>query len=586
MLVSGKIGGSKELVTLVHDVRLVPMSDRWTWTLANSREFSVASVRQLIDDKTLPDVDSKTRWIKYVPIKVDVLAWKVKSDSLPTRFNVSRRGGGTFLMRSSSLTRIGWPGIHYKIIAKVLANSLSKVINNIVSPEQTAFIASRHILNGPLILSGVIDWTWIKACLKSSRTSILVNGNPTSKFNVRRGLRQGDPLSPFFFVIIMEGLHVAISDSVCTGLIRGIKFGSLDVNLSHLLSADDVIIMSDWSSHDVENIIRIFKVFFLASGLKINIHKSSIYGAGVPPEEIHHMASNTGCSAGLFPITYLGLPIGSNMSLTANWKLLVDKFHSKLSSWKASLLSYGGHLTLLKTVLGSLGCGSTIRFWKDTCLGSSLLQFRYNRLFRLDRNEDCLISDHISNGLWEWYWSRDALCSRNTMYINHLLTEISYIEVREGMDKCIWDVSQYGNFIVGSLRCLIDDHTLPSLVSKTTWEKFLPRKCHEPNSEGSGSTWKAYMNAWVTGLFLLVLLEYPNGKGVVRVTSRGLDMALHWSGVGAAPLMSPRQDKTSEPLLYAGWMTGPYRVEDTTPGQNDDPVPSGIRAKSDRGGPK
>ncbi|GKD35184.1 putative RNA-directed DNA polymerase, eukaryota, reverse transcriptase zinc-binding domain protein, partial [Tanacetum coccineum] len=201
-----------------------------------------------------------------------------------------------------------------------------------------------------------ITWrTWIKACLKSSRTSILVNGSSTTEFNVRRGLRQGDPLSPFLFIIIMEGLHVAILDSVRTGLIRGIKIGYSDVNLSHLFFADDVIIMSDWSSHDVENIIRIFKVFFLDSGLKINIHNSSIYGVGVPPEEIHHMASNTGCSAGSFPITYLGFPIGSNMSLTANWKLLVDKFHSKLSSWKASLLSYGGRLTLLKTVLGSLG---------------------------------------------------------------------------------------------------------------------------------------------------------------------------------------------------------------------------------------
>ncbi|GKA17738.1 hypothetical protein Tco_0697575 [Tanacetum coccineum] len=81
----------EELVMLVHDVRLVPMSDQWSWTLANSGEFSVASVRQLIDDKTLPEVDYKTRWIKYVPIKVNVLAWKVKSNSLPTRFNVSHR---------------------------------------------------------------------------------------------------------------------------------------------------------------------------------------------------------------------------------------------------------------------------------------------------------------------------------------------------------------------------------------------------------------------------------------------------------------------------------------------------------------
>ncbi|GKA92962.1 putative RNA-directed DNA polymerase, eukaryota, reverse transcriptase zinc-binding domain protein [Tanacetum coccineum] len=237
----------------------------------------------------------------------------------------------TNLIHVTDFRPISLIGIQYKIIAKVLANRLSKVINNIVSPEQTAFIANRQILDGPLILSEVIDWykkikkkmllfkidfekafdsvswryldfmlcnlgfgitwrTWINSCLKSSRTFILVNGCSTTEFNVRRGLRQGDPLSPFLFIIIMEGLHVAILDSVRTGLIRGIKVGYSDVNLNHLFFADDVIIMSDWSSHDMENIIRIFKVFFLDSGLKINIHNSSIYGVGVPPEEIHHMA--------------------------------------------------------------------------------------------------------------------------------------------------------------------------------------------------------------------------------------------------------------------------------------------------------
>nr|GEZ00973.1 RNA-directed DNA polymerase, eukaryota [Tanacetum cinerariifolium] len=68
------------------------MSDRWIWALECSGDFSVASVRKVIDDKSLPEVDSKTRWIKYVPIKVNVHAWKVKTYSLPTRFNVSRRG--------------------------------------------------------------------------------------------------------------------------------------------------------------------------------------------------------------------------------------------------------------------------------------------------------------------------------------------------------------------------------------------------------------------------------------------------------------------------------------------------------------
>nr|GEW79803.1 RNA-directed DNA polymerase, eukaryota [Tanacetum cinerariifolium] len=83
---------SDELSALVHDVTLTPMSDRWIWALESSGDFSVAPVRKVIDDKSLLDVESKTQWIKYVPIKVNVHAWKVKTDSLPTMFNVSRRG--------------------------------------------------------------------------------------------------------------------------------------------------------------------------------------------------------------------------------------------------------------------------------------------------------------------------------------------------------------------------------------------------------------------------------------------------------------------------------------------------------------
>ncbi|GKA28019.1 RNA-directed DNA polymerase, eukaryota, reverse transcriptase zinc-binding domain protein [Tanacetum coccineum] len=80
------------LLVQVQDVNLVPVSDRWKWSLENSGDFSVASVRKMLDDKMLSDVTTKTRWIKLVPIKVNVHAWKVKIDSLPTRFNISRRG--------------------------------------------------------------------------------------------------------------------------------------------------------------------------------------------------------------------------------------------------------------------------------------------------------------------------------------------------------------------------------------------------------------------------------------------------------------------------------------------------------------
>ncbi|GKA66695.1 putative RNA-directed DNA polymerase, eukaryota, reverse transcriptase zinc-binding domain protein [Tanacetum coccineum] len=153
-------------------------------------------------------------------------------------------------------------GIHYKIIAKILANRLSKVIDKIVSKEQSTFIAGRQILDGPIILSEIIEWhkkrkkqllifkvdfekafdsiswnyldhildslgfglkwrSWIKTCLSSSRASILVNGSPTSEFSINRGLRQGDPLSPFLFILVMEGLHNAFADAVGNGLISG-----------------------------------------------------------------------------------------------------------------------------------------------------------------------------------------------------------------------------------------------------------------------------------------------------------------------------------------------------------------------------
>nr|GEX35750.1 RNA-directed DNA polymerase, eukaryota, reverse transcriptase zinc-binding domain protein [Tanacetum cinerariifolium] len=105
--------------------------------------------------------------------------------------------------------------------------------------------------------------------------------------------------------------------------------------------------------HEIETSVVFFKVqrFFILH----NIAKSNVYGIGVSSDDIIDMARVTGCASGTVPFIYLGLPIASNMNLIANWQSLIDPFRGKLSSSKANLLSIGGRLTLIKSVLGSIG---------------------------------------------------------------------------------------------------------------------------------------------------------------------------------------------------------------------------------------
>ncbi|GJT55644.1 RNA-directed DNA polymerase, eukaryota [Tanacetum coccineum] len=81
-----------QLVKIMEGFTLFDSKDRWRWSLEGCSEFTVASVRNLLDANSLPVVSSKTRWIKAVPIKVNIHAWKVKLDILPTRLNISKRG--------------------------------------------------------------------------------------------------------------------------------------------------------------------------------------------------------------------------------------------------------------------------------------------------------------------------------------------------------------------------------------------------------------------------------------------------------------------------------------------------------------
>ena len=113
--------------------------------------------------------------------------------------------------------------------------------------------------------------------------------------------------------------------------------------------------MGEWSLLNAMNLSRILTCFHLASGLKVNYNKSKLYGIGVNLLELNSLASTIGRLPSHFPCTYLGLPIGAKMSRCANWNKIIEKFQMKLSSWKSKTLSFGGRLTLIKSILGSLG---------------------------------------------------------------------------------------------------------------------------------------------------------------------------------------------------------------------------------------
>lgn len=79
-----------------------------------------------------------------------------------------------------------------------------------------------------------------------------------------------------------------------------------------------------------------------------------MFGVGVSMRETSRMAAPLGCEPATLPFTYLGVPVGANMNLKKNWQPIIDRFNGKLSSWKAKSLSFGGRLTLIKSVLGNL----------------------------------------------------------------------------------------------------------------------------------------------------------------------------------------------------------------------------------------
>ncbi|GMJ10759.1 hypothetical protein HRI_004745100 [Hibiscus trionum] len=127
---------------------------------------------------------------------------------------------------------------------------------------------------------------WIHLCISTTSMSVLVNGSPTNWFKIKRGLRQGCPLSPLLFNIMGEVLNALIFKAVDLRFIKGIQVGDSDVAVSHIQFPDDLINFTKAEESSVRNVKHLLRIFKLSSSLSLNAKKTKLYGVNIADKHI------------------------------------------------------------------------------------------------------------------------------------------------------------------------------------------------------------------------------------------------------------------------------------------------------------
>lgn len=277
----------------------------------------------------------------------------------------------------------------------MLADILKKALPEIIDDSQGAFIENRQILDGVLNANELIhmrrkekksgllfkidmekaydcvDWSfvgylfermgfgrrwrsWMKACVEDTRYSVLVNGSPSSPISATRGLRQGDPLSPFIFTMIRESLSRLVFKAKDLDIVKGFEVSPRGSVVTHLQFADDTLFFCDPNSSEVLGFRAVLRYFELVSGLRINLGKSTLIGVEVENSRIKDWADLVGCGIGKLPFSYLGLLVGGNPRLKNFWTPVVERIERRLAGCGKKFLSLGGRVTLIKLVLINL----------------------------------------------------------------------------------------------------------------------------------------------------------------------------------------------------------------------------------------
>ncbi|XP_061360507.1 uncharacterized protein LOC133304483 [Gastrolobium bilobum] len=282
--------------------------------------------------------------------------------------------------------------ILYKIISKILASRIAPVLGLIIGPFQSAFLKNRNMIDNIFLIQELLrkysrkrispccllkvdlhkaydfvswkflNWMlisigfpprfsdWIIECVTTTSFSVVVNGAIHGHFKGGRGLRQGDPLSPYLFVLCLEYLSRDLS-----GLRDNIIFqfhpACCDLNISHLAFADDIMLLSRGDVPSITTLYSRLSHFCAVSGLSISSDKSAIYSAGMDLDSLSEVQRLTGFELGAFPFRYLGVPLLSSRLNVIHYDPLLSRILGLVQSWNRKTLSYAGKLELIRAVI-------------------------------------------------------------------------------------------------------------------------------------------------------------------------------------------------------------------------------------------
>jgi len=308
--------------------------------------------------------------------------------------------------------------VMYKVISKILAARLAGVLGGIIDPAQAAFVEGRCMIDNihlvqellrkynrkrvsPRCLIKVdlrkaydsVSWdfladmlqglmfparfiNWVMECVSSTSYSICLNGGIYGMFKGRKGLRQGDPLSPFLFNICIEYLSRRLSLFTSRGDFNfHPRCGQL--RLTHLAFADDLMLFARGDQGSVRIIMDCLSDFGTRSGLSVNLFKSSLFTAGIYGDDLIRIRQLTAIPPGVMPFRYLGVPVAAQRLQVAHFAPFTDKITMYINSWTAACLSFAGRAELIRSVLQGVDC-----FWLSIFPIPSAIIDRVTRLCR------------------------------------------------------------------------------------------------------------------------------------------------------------------------------------------------------------